>query len=508
MNTLARNAYTALLLSFVAATSFSQSRDVLAPTNVFTFSITSFGQGGQARACVPAESGNIVLAGEAITLADTTPGLWPRETDIYNTTAKYSLNGQLLWEHSSDSVGSTYSQEVVCFPESNSVIQNINTFAPWNGSQYVQVNVLESLNLYSGELNWFMNLDSAVGYELAPWQGQILLFRSIHGVNTTCHILGQDGKERSSFFVDQWTGNSKMIARGDKLWVIGNVYTGAYELPKGNLLWKIPNDSPSQIVTPEGAVDNTGNSYLAFGDFRMSSGSGWKGLIYPFRVIKYDSSGKEMWNTSWYPYPDSTSNIENITNSLDGASINSSGDLLAVFGVCLAPWGDSDYEWQLGYVAILSTATGDTLWTDKWSYAADSGITQYEDGFFEGDELVLVGNWSPGYGIDSNFVRIFQFNVTGMKNLPPVRKAYKLCQNYPNPFNPSTVISYQLPANSFVTLKIYDVLGRQVETLVNGRESAGTHLVVFNASNLVSGVYFYRLQTQAYSETKKLMVLK
>lgn len=85
---------------------------------------------------------------------------------------------------------------------------------------------------------------------------------------------------------------------------------------------------------------------------------------------------------------------------------------------------------------------------------------------------------------------------------------FGLLQNYPNPFNPTTVISYQLPVVSIVTLKIYDVLGREIESLVNEKESAGYYNVTFNASDLPSGVYFYRIGTERSSAVKKLMLVK
>ncbi|MFZ1082004.1 MAG: T9SS type A sorting domain-containing protein [Candidatus Kryptoniota bacterium] len=86
--------------------------------------------------------------------------------------------------------------------------------------------------------------------------------------------------------------------------------------------------------------------------------------------------------------------------------------------------------------------------------------------------------------------------------------SYELLQNYPNPFNPSTIISYQLPVNGTVTLKVYDVLGREVKTLVNERQNAGSHSATFNGSNLPSGVYLYRLQAGNFGKTKKLVILK
>lgn len=85
---------------------------------------------------------------------------------------------------------------------------------------------------------------------------------------------------------------------------------------------------------------------------------------------------------------------------------------------------------------------------------------------------------------------------------------FKLNQNYPNPFNPNTVISYQLPVNSEVSLKVFDMLGREVATLVDGRRSAGTHQVSFNASNLASGMYVYRLVVGDFVSTKTMMLIK
>ena len=85
---------------------------------------------------------------------------------------------------------------------------------------------------------------------------------------------------------------------------------------------------------------------------------------------------------------------------------------------------------------------------------------------------------------------------------------YWLGQNFPNPFNPSTMINYELPTNTWVSIRVFDMLGRAVKTLVNERQSAGNHSVAFNASKLPSGVYFYRLQAGTYHNNKKLLLLK
>jgi len=87
-------------------------------------------------------------------------------------------------------------------------------------------------------------------------------------------------------------------------------------------------------------------------------------------------------------------------------------------------------------------------------------------------------------------------------------QSYALGQCYPNPFNPSTVISYQIPKEEFVSLKVYDMLGNEVATLVNGRKEAGTYKVNFNASGLSSGIYLYSLSTAGFHQTRKMVVLK
>jgi len=85
---------------------------------------------------------------------------------------------------------------------------------------------------------------------------------------------------------------------------------------------------------------------------------------------------------------------------------------------------------------------------------------------------------------------------------------YSLEQNYPNPFNPTTTIRYDLPLQAHVTLKVYDVLGREILTLVDKNETAGSHSTTFNASHFPSGIYFYRIQSGEFSKTKKLILLK
>ena len=140
----------------------------------------------------------------------------------------------------------------------------------------------------------------------------------------------------------------------------------------------------------------------------------------------------------------------------------------------------------LGFVRGAGTTTEGRSYSFVDTRA--SGVVQYRlkqvdfDGAFEYSNIVEVNAGLP--------------------------KTFALEQNYPNPFNPTTVISYQLPVASEVSLRVYDVLGREVMTLVQGRQEAGSYAVTLNGANLSSGVYFYRLQAGNFVATKKMMLVK
>ena len=103
---------------------------------------------------------------------------------------------------------------------------------------------------------------------------------------------------------------------------------------------------------------------------------------------------------------------------------------------------------------------------------------------------------------------LVEVTTTDVESDPALPLAYALEQNYPNPFNPSTTIRYGLPGHSPVTLNVFNTLGQQVATLVEGEQEAGYHSVRFDATNLASGVYFYRLQAGVFVQTRKFLFLK
>jgi len=122
----------------------------------------------------------------------------------------------------------------------------------------------------------------------------------------------------------------------------------------------------------------------------------------------------------------------------------------------------------------------------------------YTIAFLQNDVNKEVFNSGIGYG-----------SVTGI-NIDPgsIPAKFELAQNYPNPFNPSTTIKLALPKDGNVSLKVYDILGNETLTLIEGYQKAGTYNLYFNGSNLSSGVYYYRLISDGLTETKKMILIK
>jgi hypothetical protein len=158
---------------------------------------------------------------------------------------------------------------------------------------------------------------------------------------------------------------------------------------------------------------------------------------------------------------------------------------------------------------LLSNAS-----VSEWT-SFNIGFTSYTDA--DSARITLSSAMEPkgGGGVHGNsvlYVDNLSFDIL-ISSLPEqtaggIPGIFVLDQNYPNPFNPSTTISFSLPEKSFVSLKVFDLLGREVATLVSGELPAGNQSVQWNAANMPGGIYFYRLQAGTYSATKKLVLLK
>jgi hypothetical protein len=169
----------------------------------------------------------------------------------------------------------------------------------------------------------------------------------------------------------------------------------------------------------------------------------------------------------------------------------------------------------IGARFYVTTADGITQMRDITSGPTHGG-GDYKAAYFglgQHDTAELSVRWPTGVVQDLGTVSANQRlhiieGVTSVDDDEPLVAEYRLSQNYPNPFNPSTSIRYSVPTGSEVTLKVYDALGREVATLVDGFVSAGSHQATLDASSLASGMYVYRMTAGSFSESRKLVVLK
>ncbi|MBT8378968.1 MAG: T9SS type A sorting domain-containing protein [Ignavibacteria bacterium] len=147
------------------------------------------------------------------------------------------------------------------------------------------------------------------------------------------------------------------------------------------------------------------------------------------------------------------------------------------------------------HMDITLTANTSHQIVPDWTDLANTPVAIYVDVGIDGtiDDTLMLKN------------QITNVDDRGNLNIP---KEYKLEQNYPNPFNPSTTIRYSLPKESFVTLKVYNLLGEEVATLINGEQIIGNYEIEFDASDLSSGIYLYSIQAGDFVETKKMILLK
>ena len=158
-----------------------------------------------------------------------------------------------------------------------------------------------------------------------------------------------------------------------------------------------------------------------------------------------------------------------------------------------------------GFDVERKTETGD--W-NKITFIQGNGTTTETKHYFFSDDVKDINSSKLFYRLKQiDFDGTFKYSneIEVDINLPT---KFQLEQNFPNPFNPVTSIKYQLPYKALVTLKVFDILGKEVETLVNEEKDAGYYQTRFDGLNLTSGIYFYTLQTGSNTVTKKMILLK
>ncbi len=283
-----------------------------------------------------------------------------------------------------------------------------------------------------------------------------------------------------------------------------------------------------------------------------NAGTGKLGLTIKLQSYTYSSAADQNYIILRYSMTNnSSSTISNFYSGIfcdwdlvDGQNDSTSYDAADNFGyaVHVVPGFNTVAATALisstnyGYWGILNSDTGTVAWgiyngfppSQKWQ-AISSGIGRPKAGAGDISEVTSGGPFTitAGQTLDVAFAIAaannmndlrtairnarskYQNIVTGInQDNNQIPLAYGLMQNFPNPFNPSTVIKYQIAKEGHVTLKIFDALGREVETLVDMEQPAGNYSFNFNFQRLASGIYFYRLKSGNFSDSKKMILLK
>ena len=321
-----------------------------------------------------------------------------------------------------------------------------------------------------------------------PYGGK--LYFSMYDDSSACQLWVTDGSTAGTLKVTNLNpGNGIGLYPSSLTLFDSKLFFSGYDEKGYNQLWSTDGTAPGTIKVKADSTVRSGspgfcpNSMVVYNDKLYMSG--------------FDSSaGTQLWATDG-----TTAGTTRMTTILPAFgpgrlyafqnklimtgydSVTKAIELFVSDGtaagtVCPAPPSggvDAFYPWQ-AWVPFNNAL----YYTAAYSYFADYQLCRF------------VGNADP--------VKETQ------KNEHP--EAFVLFQNYPNPFNPSTSISFALPSKSFVSLKVFDLLGREVATLMNGQKPAGTYTQKWYAGNFPSGVYFYRLQAGSFTVTKKLLLLR
>jgi hypothetical protein len=264
----------------------------------------------------------------------------------------------------------------------------------------------------------------------------------------------------------------------EKIYVFGGSNSGVwsnrlYEFDPVSLNWTRLPDMPEAKNTNGASVDG---AIYVFGGYNGSTSS---------RIDKYDIQSQ-----TWIP-------LGNMPIGISAHRTVACGNYIFIVGT---------YD-DIKYLAMYNTISGDfTQLTSDMIGRRHTGICVV------GDTLYVYGG-NQGTGVAP---ALTSFEFAGLSDLivdvddENIQVVYNflLKQNYPNPFNPSTKIKYSIPQTSNVVIKVFDVLGNKIETLVNEEKPAGTYEIIWFAEKLPSGVYFYQLQAGDFVETKKMVLMK
>ncbi len=363
-------------------------------------------------------------------------------------TVKYNTAGQLQWVARYDGSGDSDIPFKICVDESDNIYVTGTSFGETAGD-FVTIKYDAS-----GEVKWIARYDGPdSGYDNPS---AIVVDKSANVYVTG----GSFGNNTSNDFA-----TVKYDSSGVEQWAVRyNSSSDDY-------------DSPVDM-----GLDAAGNVYVTGATYGAETN---------FITLKYNSSGVEQWHRV-YDGPD------NRYDSPSAMFIDPVGNVYVT--------GESQTETSSDYATVKYSSSG----TEQWVEVFDGPVNKYDGavGVFADDENVIVAGTST-FERGTRFTAIkYKDTVTGIGSFTTAPAEFNLEQNFPNPFNPVTKIRFTLNNASKVQLIIFDITGREVARLVDGKLTAGLHSRIFNASNLASGVYLYQLRVNDLIRTKKLTVLK
>ncbi|MEZ4822778.1 MAG: SBBP repeat-containing protein [Ignavibacteria bacterium] len=284
-------------------------------------------------------------------------------------------------------------------------------------------------------------------------------------------------------------GNVYVLSRNFEGGFFDDYYTSLVKYDNsGNEIWHYRTDSTGYFdnyykITMSFQIDQTGNVYFATCYNRGIS------------LIKLNSNGDELWNAKYKDYP----TYYNIHGN--AVEIDKEGSIYVNGSASKPPQSEE-------FITLKFDSDGILKWI---RYARSNKPSGDESAFINVDNSgnVYVAGIAYNFFIELSFGVVKYSQSVGITNISnEIPSAFNLYQNYPNPFNPVTKIQYEIPASGFVELKVYDVLGKEVITLVNEDQNAGKYETEFGGADLPGGLYFFKLTSGNYSQTKKMLLVK